>query len=161
MTTLDWIFAVFFALAWLNGFWRGLVRELMALAAWVVGFVLAPRFAPLLASLLPMPGASASVKYLVGFILVLLITVVVLGVAARLLHELVDWVGLGLVDRFLGGVFSIAKTTIICLCLTIMVNLTALKTLPLWRESVGVQWLVQLLVDLKPLLPPEYGKYVN
>ena len=74
---------------------------------------------------------------------------------------LVDWVGLGLVDRFLGGVFSIAKTTIICLCLTIMVNLTALKTLPLWRESVGVQWLVQLLVDLKPLLPPEYGKYVN
>ena len=111
MTTLDWIFAVFFALAWLNGFWRGLVRELMALVAWVVGFVLAPHFAPSLASLLPMPGASASVKYLVGFILVLLITLVVLGVVARILHQLVDWVGLGLVWNRWGCEFIARQST--------------------------------------------------
>jgi membrane protein required for colicin V production len=108
-----------------------------------------------------MQGASDGVKYVVSFVIVLLCTLVVLGMLGRLLHRLVDWVGLGLMDRFLGGVFSIAKTTIVCLCGAIVINLTALNQLELWRESTGAKILVELLAQLKPLLPLEYGKYVN
>ena len=161
MSALDWIFAVFFALALVHGCWRGLVQELMALVAWVVGFVLAPRYAPLLSPYLPMQGAGPSMKYVVSFVIVLLITLVVLGGVAKLLHRLMEWVGLGLVDRFFGAVFSIAKTTMVCLCLAIVVNLTPLKTLDVWRESLGAKVLVGLLGFLKPMLPLEYGKYVN
>jgi len=161
MTTLDWILAVFYALAWIHGFWRGLVLELMSLVAWIVGFVMAPRYAHLISNHLPMQGASDGVKYVVSFVIVLLCTLVVLGMLGRLLHRLVDWVGLGLMDRFLGGVFSIAKTTIVCLCVAIVINLMALNQLELWRESTGAKILVELLAQLKPLLPLEYGKYVN
>jgi|APCry1669190156_1035279.scaffolds.fasta_scaffold08218_2 membrane protein required for colicin V production len=161
MTTLDWILLALYALALIHGFWRGLVLELMALVGWIVGFVLAPRYAQLLSSYLPMQGAGPALKYVVGFVLVLLLTLVAVGLIARLIHRLIDWAGLGVVDRLLGGLFSIVKTTIVCLCLTIVVNLTPLKQIDLWRESIGANVLVELMTQLKPLLPLEYGKYVN
>jgi membrane protein required for colicin V production len=161
MTDFDWVLVVCYALAWIHGIWRGLVLEVMALTAWVVGFILAPRYAHSVVAYLPMQGASAGIQSVVGFVTVLIATLVLLGLLARLLHGLVDWAGLGWIDRFLGGLFSVVKTTVVCLCLTFVVNLTPLKQIDFWRESHGAKIFIDLLAQLKPMLPIEYGKYVN
>ncbi len=45
MSTLDWIFCAFFAFSVLHGLWRGLIKEVLDLAAWAIGFVAAQTFA--------------------------------------------------------------------------------------------------------------------
>ena len=56
MNSLDWmLLAPLFVYA-LLGVWRGVDREVMSVLAWVIGVVLAGRFAADLAQLLPING---------------------------------------------------------------------------------------------------------
>ena len=56
----------------LLAFVRGITRELIALLAWVLGFLAAVAFSPLVGAMLPEFGGSPVVRYLVAFVAILL-----------------------------------------------------------------------------------------
>ncbi|NBW55201.1 MAG: CvpA family protein, partial [Betaproteobacteria bacterium] len=70
----------------LLGVWRGVVREVMSVLAWVIGVVLAGRFAADLAQLLPINGDL--LPHAVAWVLVLLAVLIAAGLLARLLKQL-------------------------------------------------------------------------
>ena len=60
MTTFDWVVVLVIGLSTLLAFFRGVVRELIAAVAWVLGFVGAIAFTPVLGAMLPaIPGYPA------------------------------------------------------------------------------------------------------
>jgi membrane protein required for colicin V production len=59
------------ALSTLFAFIRGVVRELIALVAWVAGFIAALRFHPVVGSWIPEFGYPA-LRYLIAFALILI-----------------------------------------------------------------------------------------
>ena len=72
MTTFDWVVIAVVALSTLAAFFRGVVRELIALVAWVLGFVGAIAFTPALGAMLPDLPEYPAVRYIVAFALIII-----------------------------------------------------------------------------------------
>jgi membrane protein required for colicin V production len=143
----------------LLGVWRGVVREVMSVLAWVIGVVLAGRFAADLAQLLPINGDL--LPHAVAWVLVLLVVLIAAGLLARLLNQLLSVAGLGLADRLLGGVFGLVRGTMVLMLLVLVIGLTPFKKYPIWTSSQVVP-LVQLLLEfVKPVLPVPLERLVT
>ncbi len=155
---LDWAFLAVLLLSLVIGLWRGLVYELISLAAWVVAFVVAQWFAADVAKLLPMSGAGEGVRYAAGFVLTFVVALFVGGLLALLVKKLVTVVGLAPFDRILGGIFGVVRGLLVLLAVAVVVAMTPLKSALWWKESIGASTLTAVLKGLIPVLPAEFGK---
>ncbi len=160
MAVLDWVFLGVLVASLLLGAWRGLVFEVLSLAAWAVAFVFAQWFAPDVAAMLPMAGAGDAVRYAAGFVLTFILAVFAGGLIAALVKRLMSAVGLAPVDRALGAAFGLVRGVIILLAATVVIAMTPLKSSGWWQESVGAGVSSAVLKGLKPVLPQEFGKYL-
>ena len=156
MTWLDYalIGVLVVSVAW--GIWRGLVREAISLAGWVIAFLVANLFAAPLAELmksLPRPEWHLPLAFVVIFLLTLTLTTL-LGL---LLSKLVKKVGLGGLDRSLGGLFGLARGWLIALALALLAGLTPLPSHPIWKESFSGPTLTRAATYLKEWLPPAFA----
>ncbi len=153
MTTFDWIVLVVIALSIVTAFFRGVVRELIGVIAWVVGFIAAVAYTPVLGAMLPEMTDYPSVRYIVAFALII--------IAALLLGALIAWpltrairiAGLGFVDRFLGSIFGLVRGIAFVLAFVIVAGLTPLPRTVWWQSSVFVPPLIAGVMALRPYLP--------
>jgi len=159
MNSLDgiWLALVFFSA--LLGLWRGVIREVLSLLAWVIGVVLAGRFAADLAPRLPLNNEVLA--YALAWLLILVLVLVIAGLLARLLKQLVSVAGLGLVDRLLGAGFGFLRGTLLLLVLVQLISMTAFTRYPVWTNSQVVPLAQQILVFLKPVLPAPLERWVS
>ncbi|MDD2917707.1 MAG: CvpA family protein [Rhodoferax sp.] len=160
MAALDWIFATVLLMSVLLGAWRGLVFEVLSLASWVAAFVLAQWLALDVADFLPMGGASETMRYGAGFLLVFIATVMLGGLFAALLKKLMATVGLRPVDRVLGAGFGALRGVLLLLLATVLAAMTPFKSSPAWQESTGVAMSLTVIQELKPVLPHDMVKYL-
>jgi len=137
------------------------VREVLSLAGWIAGFLLAQMFAPEVGQRMPMEGASEGLRYLAGFVLVFVLVLVASAILANLLKKLASVAGLGPLDRVLGALFGALRGLLLLLTLTVVVNLSDWRGHEHWQNSAVANWLNQTLLALRPLLPAEFGKYLN
>ena len=161
MTTLDWILAAVLVFSLLLGAWRGLVYEVLSVLGWAASFYAAQWFAPQVAMLLGLQTVSEPIRYAAAFALVFIAAVFAAGLLAALLKRLVDAIGLRPVDRTLGAAFGVLRGVIMLLAATVVMEMTALKSSAWWQESKGADVLTATLVNLKPLLPEQFAKYLN
>ena len=77
IAAVDAILCALLLLSVLMGAWRGVVYELLSLASWVLAFVLAPLFGHAMGALLPLGQASGGTRFVVGLVLVFVLTLVV------------------------------------------------------------------------------------
>jgi membrane protein required for colicin V production len=141
------------ALTVLVAAWRGFVREAIALASWFVAFWAALAFVGAGEALLSGVISEPRVRSVVAFAAVFLAVLVATGLAGRALSKLVHLAGLGLVDRFLGAAFGLAKGSIVVLVLVLLAGLTPLPQQPWWRDSELGAPLASLALALRPWLP--------
>jgi membrane protein required for colicin V production len=57
-------------------------------------------------------------------------------------------------DRWLGALFGLLRGLVIVVAFAVAAGLTALPTLPVWKDSATGYSLAQTVVQLKPWLPP-------
>ncbi len=158
MATLDWIFLAVLLASMLLGAWRGLVYEVLSLLAWVAAFVLAQWLASDAAALLPLEGASDTLRYAAGFIAVFVVTVFACGFVAWLGKKLIAALGLRPVDRVLGAVFGVLRGALVLVVAVFVASLVRLDQAPWWQEARSATLLAQWVKnDLRPLLPQELG----
>ncbi|PMR68206.1 CvpA family protein [Halomonas heilongjiangensis] len=135
LTWIDWIFLAVLAVTTLTGFLRGLIREALGLAAWIIALfaarLLAVPVADLLAGLIDNPDA----RLVLAFILVIFAVVLVCGIVIRMVHAAIEWVGMGLFNRVMGAAFGTAKGAAILVLGTILITLTPLAQLEAWQDA--------------------------
>lgn len=159
MNSLDWMLLSPLLVSGLLGVWRGVVREVMSVLAWVIGVVLAGRFAADLALWLPLSGDM--LPHAVAWVLLLLGVLIAAGLLARVLKQLLSVAGLGLADRLLGGMFGLVRGTMVLMLLVLVIGLTPFRKYPFWTSSQVVP-LVQLLLEfVKPVLPVPLERLVT
>lgn len=141
------------------GAWRGLVYEVLSLIIWVVAFVLARMFALDAAQMLPMSGASVTMRYAAGFLVVFVLVLIVGGLLAAMIKKLTAAVGLSPVDRTLGAIFGATRGVLLLLLATVVVHLTPMKDSVSWRESVGAKLAMVTLKEIKPALPRDLDRF--
>jgi membrane protein required for colicin V production len=154
MTTFDWLVVCVVLLSTLFAFFRGVIRELIALIAWIAGVVGALIFAPVLAAMLPDFG-SLVLRYVIAFALIVIAALLAGALVAWPLSKAVRAAGLGFVDRFLGSLFGFARGILLMLAFVLVAGFTALPQTVWWQSSALVPPLVAGVYALRPHLPPE------
>ena len=153
MTTFDWVVVSIVALSTLFAFFRGVIRELVALAAWIGGLVLAVAFTPALAGVLPEMLGQPALRYVIAFTLIVIAALVVGALIAWPLAGIVHAVGLGFVDRVLGSIFGFARGIVLMLAFVFVAGLTSLPRTAWWQNAALVPPLVAGVYALRPHLP--------
>ncbi|WP_416886379.1 CvpA family protein [Marinospirillum sp.] len=135
MNSLDFaILLVLFASVML-AFWKGFVEQALSLAGWILAFFAATHLghevAPIFAHFLSDPGLQLALAYLVIALVVWLASKVV----SKALATLVQKIGLGKLDRFLGIVFGVIRGFVLVLLLVAIASLTDLRFHNQWQTS--------------------------
>ena len=161
MTLFDIVVLVIVGLSVLLSVIRGLVREVLALAAWVGAFVAANLLAGEVAPWMPEAVPTVELRLLAGFIVVFLAVLLIMSVLAMLASKLVKSAGLGVEDRLLGGVFGLARGLLVVVILVLLGGLTSLPRQPVWRNAVLSDPLVAFASRVKLWLPAELSRRIT
>jgi len=161
VTPFDLAILATILLSTLLAFIRGVVRELIALVAWVVGFVGAFVFAPTVGGWIPeIPGYPA-VRYLIAFAAILIAALVIGAIIAGPLARVIHAAGLGFVDRFLGSIFGVARGLLVIVGFVLVAGLTALPRADWWQNSALAPPFVVGALALKPWLPERWAERLD
>lgn len=153
MTWLDYVViaGVLASIAW--GVWRGLVREVISVAAWVLAFVGANYFGSPLSEALPASISAPELRVLVAFVAVFVVILATCTLVGQFLARMMKNAGLGPLDHVLGGLFGIARALVIMLAFAIVAGLTSFPRQSAWRDSVSGPPMGRAAEALKPWLP--------
>ena len=142
------------------GLWRGLVFELMALIGWVVAYVAAQAWSPLLAPQLPVGAPGSAVQQGAAFTLTFLAALIAWAILARLVRLVVHATPLTFIDRVLGAGFGLLRGAVLLLAVSTVVAFTPAARSQPWQDSLGAAWLSAALQGLKPVLPDDVSRHL-
>lgn len=143
------------SMAW--GLWRGLVHEVISLAAWVIAFLAANWGAAPLAELIPARPPRPDWHVFVAFVVIFLIALTITTLIGVMLSRLAQRAGLGGLDRALGALFGLARGWVIVLAFALLAGLTNLPSAPIWKDSFVGASLTRAATYLKGWLPAAFA----
>ena len=131
---------------------RGAVAEITSLASWVVSFMAARLFAEAFADAFLTSLQPRAVSVAAGFILVFAAAWLVQYLLRSLLSSALAAMGLGSLNRMLGGVFGAVKGILIMTLVVLVCSFTDLPKTQDWRESVSAIYFETLASVAVPYL---------
>ena len=140
---------------------RGFVREVLSLLAWVVAFWIAFTFTGQASNLLLEYVSPATARYMLAFIALFIVSLLVTGIVNHLIGKLIDKTGLSGTDRMLGVIFGVIRGVAIVGVLAFLAGLTPVPRDTWWRESVFMQHFQELALIAISFLPPDLMKYFS
>lgn len=141
---VDIVIVVLILLSGLIGVFRGLIRELISLASWIIAVILAITFGEMLGTWIFM-GDKVEVVWLprvVGTILIFVVVLVLGALIQRWVGKGVELVGFQALDRSLGLLFGLVRGALVVISIGIIFKLNALDSSP-WNNSFVLPLLMQ------------------
>lgn len=161
MTSFDYAVLIILGLSILLSMMRGFVREILALASWVVAFFVAKAYVFELAPLLPEAIPNPSLRYLAAFLILFLATLLVCSLLAIALSQVFKRIGLSWLDRMLGAFFGLARGILIVVIFVLLAGLTSLPQDMRWRNAMFSAPLEAAVYSLLPWFPHDVAKRVK
>ncbi len=161
MTLLDYAVFAIVGFSVLLSVIRGLVREVFALAAWAIAFVVAWFFGSELATLMPEEIPSLELRLLAGFATVFFLVLLAMSLVAIAASQLVKSAGLSVEDRMLGAMFGLARGLLVVMALVLAAGATSLPAEPVWREAALRPLLERAALGIRDWLPPAIGQHIK
>lgn len=160
-TLLDLAVVVLIGLSVLFALWRGAVREVLSLAAWVIAFFAAKLLAPGIAGWFAPLSSYENARLGAAWVTVFVVVLIVVSIVAILLSGAVKSIGLGFVDRVLGALFGLARGLVIVTLLVLVSGLTSVPKTEAWQKAVLRPTVESLGVFARSFLPEGLAKYVK
>ena len=155
MIWVDIIIPGIIAISALFSLLRGFVREALSLLGWMAAFWVALTFSSDFAEGL-LPGISApSIRAVVSFTILFVITLVMTALLNRFAASLVSKTGLSGTDRMIGMIFGIARGVVVVSVLVLLAGMTTLTQDSWWQESVLIDTFHKLALWLRYTVAPE------
>jgi membrane protein required for colicin V production len=161
MTVFDYAVLVIVGLSILVSVMRGLVREVLALLAWVAAFGVATFFGARAATFMPAAIPSEELRLLAGFVTVFFGVLLAMSLVAIAISRLVKSAGLGVEDRMFGMLFGLARGSLIVLLLVLLAGLTTLPRDPMWRNAMLSSPLEAFAMYVKVWLPGDWSRRIK
>ena len=162
MTSADMVVLGILLLSGVIAFMRGVVREILSVAAWagaaVAAVTGAPAIRPYVSPHMPSPDWTDPVCY----VLVFIVALVVFSVVAKMISSAVKASAVGGIDRTLGLLFGLGRGALVVIAIYIGMGMA--MPVDHWPEQVlsaralpfvhdGAMWAAQMI-------PPEYRPVV-
>ena len=161
MAVFDYAVIGIVALSLALGLWRGVVSELIALAAWVLAFMAALEFGALTGQLLFAGIADPAIRALAGCALIFVGVLVIMSLLRLAVHGKVKALGLSLTDRLLGMFIGLARGVLVVMALVAAGGLTSAPQQPWWKQATLAQPLETAVLVAKPWLPDDLAKRIR
>ncbi|TRZ97184.1 MAG: CvpA family protein [Rhodocyclaceae bacterium] len=161
MTAFDYAVLTVIMASALLGLWRGVVSEILALAAWVVAFLVARAAASEVAGWLTGQIADPGMRQAAAYALIFVGVLIVFAIARMLISLMLKAVGLGLLDRLLGAAFGVLRGILVVWVAVLVAGMTSLPKADWWREAVLAPPLETAVIAVKPWLPADAAKRIR
>ena len=161
MTVFDYAVLTVISASVLLGLWRGVVSEILALAAWIVAFLVARLLAVEVANGLTGQIAEPGLRLAVAYVLVFVGVLLVFAIARMLISLLLKAVGLGVLDRLLGAAFGVLRGMLVVLVAVLVAGMTPLPKAEWWRGAMLSPPLETAVYAAKPWLPADVAKRIR
>lgn len=140
-----------------TGFARGLIRTVMVTGGVVLAFLLAVRFSETFTNILAQVFSSEALYLpLVGFCVTFILIVWILFQMASLFEGLIQRIGIGFINKFLGGSIFGVLGIILFSALVWFTDQIGLISDPIAKESYSYPYLMEL-----PEIANEYAKIIQ
>ena len=161
MTIFDYLVIFVMVTSVIISMLRGLVKEVLSLAGWVVAFVVANAYAAALAVMLPAVVPGEVLRLILAFIALFIGVRILMGLLAMALGALLDAGGLSLFDRLFGAVFGVGRGLVIVLTAVILCGMTSLPQQDFWKEALLSPYAETGARLVKTFLPAAMAQHVN
>ena len=161
MTAFDYAVLTVIAASALLGLWRGVVSEILALAAWVVAFLVARAEGSAVANWLTGQIAEPGTRLAVAYVLIFVGILLVFAIARMLISLMLKAVGLGLLDRLLGAAFGVLRGILVVWVAVLVAGMTPLPKADWWRDAMLAPPLEIAVIAAKPWLPADAAKRIR
>jgi len=161
MTIFDYVVLAIIGLSVFFSIMRGMVREVLSLAGWVLAFFVAKTYTLELAPLLPKAIPTETLQYLAAFVILFLATLLISALLSIALSQIFKTVGLGWLDSVLGGFFGTLRGILIVGVLVFLGGLTELPKEPAWRSAMFSAPLEAMVTSAYPWIPPAIVSHVK
>ena len=140
---------------------RGLVREVLSLLSWIIAFWLARLFAAVVAGWLPSAWSHQGLRIAIGFIAVIVVSLLVFSLACAFIVHLVKVAGLTVSDRMLGALFGLLRGVLIVVIMVLLGGMPTEPREPYWRQALFSGPLEKMASWVKPWLPEDIARRVS
>ncbi len=161
MATFDYVVLGIVAISLVLGLWRGVVSELIALAAWVLAFLAALEFGAPAGKLVFTGIADPAVRALAGCALIFISVLVLMSLVRLAVRSMVKALGLSLSDRLLGMFFGLARGVLLVMLLVAAGGMTSAPQQLWWKEATLAPPLETAVLVAKPWLPDDLAKKIR
>lgn len=161
MTTFDYIVLAIVGVSVLMSLLRGFVREFIALISWVVAFFVAREYSLQLLPMLPADIPTDTLKTLAAFLILFLATLLLCTLLGIALSQLIKKIGLGMVDRAIGGVFGFVRGVVVVCILVLLAGFTTIPQDQRWRDAMFSAPLEYIVMAVLPWMPEGIAKHVK
>jgi membrane protein required for colicin V production len=161
MTAFDFMAVGVVGLSTVFAFWHGFVRVIASLVTWVIAVLAAIHFSGVIGALLPDFGETPATRYILAFALVLVCVLIVGALIGFALSRLMVAVGLGFIDRLLGGVVGFARGVLVVTVLVLFAGLTPLPKKDWWQNAASAPAFVAAALSLRPWLPKAWAERLD
>jgi membrane protein required for colicin V production len=161
MTAFDFIVIGIVGVSTIAAFMRGFVRVAASLAAWVLGLLAALDFSGGFGAMLPDFGETPTTRYVVAFVLILLVVLIAGALIGFVISRLLQAIGLGFLDRFLGAVVGLARGLIMVVFLVLLAGLTTLPAKDWWQNAWLSPPFTMAALSLRPWLPKPWAERLD
>jgi len=161
MTWVDIAIVGIILISGLISLWRGLVRELLSLLAWITATWLALTYNQEIARFFVPYIETPSIRLAAAFVVIFLASLLGISVINFLIVKLVTSTGLSGTDRMLGIFFGIARGIAIVTILVLLAGLTPVPEDPWWRESRMLGHFQNAALWLRNFLPEDMAGHFS
>ena len=161
MTVFDYAFLGLLAVMAILGFWRGLISEVLAIAGWILAFIVARMFAGEAAVLFVDWLSEPAFAYLAAFVLLFMVVLIAVAIVRYVLRALIRAVGLGFIDRGFGAIFGMVKAVVIACLLVALGGAGGLSRAPWWEAAMFSPLLETAVLAAKPWMPEMVAQRVS
>lgn len=155
MNWVDIVIPGIIAISALFSLLRGFVREALSLAGWLAAFWLALTFAGDLAELFLSGISTPSLRVVVAFTILFVLTLVIMALINKLASQLIKKTGLTGTDRMIGMVFGVVRGVLIVSVLVLLAGFTTMPQDSWWQESIFIDVFHEFAVWLRYTLDME------
>jgi membrane protein required for colicin V production len=161
MTIFDYVVIGIIGLSLVFGLWRGVVGEIIALLAWLLGVFAAVEFGAQVGHAAFSGISDPSLRTLAGCVVIFVGVLVAMALVRMAVSSMVKALGLSVSDRLLGMVFGLVRGVLVTMVLVGLGGMTSAPKQPWWTEATLSQPLETAVLVTRQWLPDDLAKRIR
>lgn len=150
---VDIAIAALFLISILVGLFRGLVKEILSVTAWIAAAWVAWNYSDLASSTIQNYISNQDIAVAVAYVAVFLVALIVFSIVGYLISKIFSATGMTSIDRSLGTVFGAIRAALLVAIIILVGRYMAFEEHSWWTDSQLLGYFEQLAEWIRSYLP--------